>query len=420
MNHPKRILIVADNLEEFRNRNRCFEELPREWEVRYSQSTGDAVFCARHSDFDVIFADLSEGPMAGADVLYELRLRQPNSIRFLLTDGLDKDVMTACAKGVHQVLQKPLDGEMLKQALERAELVHELLRDEQIQKLAASIRIFPSRPKVYLELLRELRSPMGSVEAAGRLVEQDLGISAKLLQVVNSAYFGLERRISSPAEAVLHLGTQTAAPLVLALEVFAQFDHLHPNYFAIDHVWKHSQTVADGARRIAETVTKDPDIIAAAYAAGLLHDIGKLALSINIKEEYGGVLRLARQRGVPVWQAENDAFGATHAAVGAYLLAAWGMPAAVIRAVAGHHAPASTLPLEFTSATAVHLANTLEYARVPLRQAFFGFAPDLDYPAELGLEHFLERFHNRLPSAPSIAVSGEGGTGGGFISTRVE
>src|SRR5690606_28867279 len=98
----------------------------------------------------------------------------------------------------------------------------------------------------------------------------------------------------------------------------------------------------------------------------LLHDIGKLALSINIKEEYGGVLRLARQRGVPVWRAELETLGTTHAAVGAYLLAIWGLPAAVVQAVAGHHHLACSLPEEFTALTAVHLANTLEYMQPAL------------------------------------------------------
>lgn len=392
----KSILIVADNLAEFRRTNPCFDALGPLWKVEFSQSKADALFCARRSEFDLVFVDLEAGPKAGADLVCDLRVRMPNAIYFLISPEMDPEVLIACAKINLQFLQKPLQEEVLQTALGRAELVHEILQDPSIQKLVSNIRIFPSRPKVYLELMRELRSPMGSAQSVGELVEQDLGISAKLLQVINSAYFGLQQRISSPADAVLHLGMETTASLVLALEVFAHFDHLHPNYFAIDHVWRHSQTVAESARRIATELSPGSQVAQDSYTAGLLHDIGKLALAINIKEEYGGVLRLARHRGIPVWQAERETFGTTHAAVGAYLLALWGMPGPVVNAVARHHGPASKLPREFSSMTAVHLANTLEYNRAALRNAFQGLHLDLDYPPELGIQQYLPEELTRL------------------------
>ena len=402
MTNAKSILIVADNLAEFRRTNPCFDSLGHAWEVEYSQSKADALFCVRRSGFDLIFVELAAGPKAGADLVCELRLRLPNAVYFLLGPEMDPEVLIACAKLNLQFLQKPLQEEVLQTALGRAELVHQILQDLAIQKLIGNIRIFPSRPKVYLDLMRELRSPMSSAQSVGEIVEQDLGISTKLLQVTNSAYFGLQQRISSPTDAVVHLGMETTASLVLALEVFAHFDHLHPNYFAMDHVWRHSQTVAENARRIAGELSGNTQAAQDAYTAGLLHDIGKLALAINIKEEYGGVLRLGRHRGIPVWQAEFETFGTTHATVGAYLLALWGMPAAVVQAVASHHDPASQLSPAFSAVGAVHLANMLEYNRVALRNAFQGLRLDLDYPVELGFQQYLpgNLTHPRSTSEP--------------------
>ena len=411
MTKLKRILIVADNLAEFRSTNPCFESLGTGWTIEFSQSRADALFCVRRSEYDLVFVDLTEGCKSGADLIHELRVRQSQAIYFLLGPEADSDVLISCAKGNHQFLQKPLEADALQSALERAELVHALLMDEAVQKLVASIRVFPSRPRVYLELMRELRSVNASAQSVGELVEQDLGISTKLLQVTNSAYFGLQQRISSPTEAVLHLGMETTASLVLALEVFAHFDHLHPHYFAIDHVWRHSQSVAESARRIAIDMSATDEVTRDSFTAGLLHDIGKLALSINVREEYGGVLRLARQRGLPVWQAELETFRTTHATVGAYLLAIWGMNAPIVQAVAGHHMPANNLPTIFSPATAVHLANTLEYSRPALRKAFQGLCLDFDYPDELGLQQFLPGDEREGNDAEAVA-GGAGGTGG--------
>ena len=402
----KRILIVADNLAEFRKTNPCFDALGEGWKVDFSQSRADALFCVRHNEFDLVFVDLEAGPKAGADLVCELRARLANAIYFLIAPEMDPEVLIACAKINLQFLQKPLHEDVLQTALGRAELVHQVLQDPAIQKLVANIRIFPSRPKIYLELMRELRSAHGSAASVGELVEQDLGISAKLLQVTNSAYFGLQQRISSPTEAVLHLGMETTASLVLALEVFAHFDHLHPNYFAIDHVWRHSQKVAESARRIASELGAATQVLQDSYTSGLLHDIGKLALAINIKEEYGGVLRLARHSSIPVWQAEFETFNTTHAAVGAYLLAIWGMPGEVVRAVAAHHTPAARLSARFSAASAVHLANTLEYTRVALRNAFPDFRLDLNYPPELGFQQYLPEESSKIGSFPESRGSG--------------
>ena len=398
MTKQQKILVVADNLAAFRQCNPCLTNFRPDWDIEYSQSRADALFCIRRTEYDLVFVDLDAGTMTGSELIHELRLRQPNAIYFLLGAAADPDLLVACAKGVHQFLQKPLDPETLDLALERADLVQSLLMDGDIQKLVANIRIFPSRPETYLRVIRELRSADASAASVGELVEKDLGIATKLLQVANSAYFGLQQKVSAPAEAVLHLGLETTASLVLALEIFSQFDHHQPNYFAIDHVWKHCQGVAETARALAEAHCPSRQVARDAFTGGLLHDIGKLALSINIKEEYGGVLRLARQRGVPVWRAEWDTLGTTHAAVGAYLLALWGMPMAVVRAVAAHHDTTASLPGEFDAATAVHLANTLEYLRPPLKRAFPGLQLDLDYPASLGLEAY---FAEETAGAPA-------------------
>jgi putative nucleotidyltransferase with HDIG domain len=157
---------------------------------------------------------------------------------------------------------------------------------------------------------------------------------------------------------------ETTASLVLGIEAFSRLDNVKLLYFSTDQVWKHSQAVANSARAIAEHVTNDSSLAHDAYTAGLLHDVGKLALAVNLEEQYRQAHDTARSESLPLWEVEKQCFGATHADAGAYLLSLWGISAPVIEAVASHHLPAASLAGEFSACTAVHLANAFEHAEV--------------------------------------------------------
>ena len=139
-------------------------------------------------------------------------------------------------------------------------------------------------------------------------------------------------------------------------------------------------------------MSKEPAVAHEAYTGALLHDIGKLALAVNLEEQYRQALETAKQKNVPVYDVEQEVFGATHAQAGAYLLSLWGLPARVIEAVARHHRPARELSGEFSAVTAVHLANALEYAETSARSGFPEFRLDLDYPKELRIQENIEQF----------------------------
>jgi putative nucleotidyltransferase with HDIG domain len=239
-----------------------------------------------------------------------------------------------------------------------------------------------------MELMRELRSSKASAQAVGELISKDLAISSKLIQVVNSAYYGWARQVSEPADAVLLLGLEATASLVLSIESFARFDKIKPLYFSIDEVWKHSQKVAHSSKTIAETVSGDPAIVKDSFTAGLLHDIGKLALALNFEEEYRRAIGLAQTKSLTTCQAEVEIFGACHCEAGAYLLSIWGLPVPIIEAVASHHKPAGAMPISFNAATAVHLAESFEYEE-ELNQRNCGTVAaevDLNYSPDLNLQ----------------------------------
>ncbi|MGZ8940677.1 MAG: HDOD domain-containing protein [Limisphaerales bacterium] len=389
-----RILVLIDNAAALAQVEPHFAALPEAWKVHVSQSSEDALCQLEQVAFDVIFVDLKSGPLASIQFLHQVWSRHPSTIRFLLSDSLAPDIMVTCALGPHQVLLKPLEGPAIRNAMERAALVNRLFQNKDVQTLVSRIRTFPSRPTIYAEVIRELRSSNASAQTVGELVSRDLAISAKLLQITNSAFFGFNRPVAKPGDAVLLLGMETTASLVLGIEAFSQLDNVKLKYFSTDQIWRHCQIVANSARAIAEHVTQDADLAQEAYTAALLHDIGKLALAVNLDEAYRDALNVGREKHIPAWQVERQAFGATHAEAGAYLLSLWGLPANVIEAVANHHIPARELSSEYTALTALHVANAIDHSLTQQRVPGEEVQIDLDYPAELRIIEQLDTFRD--------------------------
>jgi putative nucleotidyltransferase with HDIG domain len=329
---------------------------------------------------EIVFTHLRAGAVASTCFLNEVWTRNPQSTRFLLGDSTaDADTLVRCALGPHQFIPAPIDPEKLDAALGRAKSIKSFLQNEKIRQVVSRMRTLPSRPALSIEVMRELRSVKASAGAVGELVAKDVAISTKLIQMANSAFYSPEQQVSTPVEAVLLLGLETTAALVLSIETFARLDKLKPLYFSMDRVWKHSQAVADLARKICQLMDSDAETSAHVYTAGLLHDIGKLALAQNFGEDYERILKDAEQKALPLHELEAESFGASHAETGAYLLALWGMPLPIVEAVAGHHLPGDKLSREFSAVTALRLADQLVNAPERLKKIL------PEYPRELGL-----------------------------------
>ena len=387
-----RILLLADEAGDLSKLKALFAEAVPDRPIFSASNGKEALAALEKHDFESVFCDLSGGADAGVQFLQEVWKMRPRTVRFLLARSMTPDLMVTCALGANHFLQKPLDVLTLGAAVSRADAINQFVRNERIQSLVSRMRTLPSRPSLYLEVMRELRSSTASATTVGELVEKDLAISTKLIQVVNSAFYGMSQQVTEPSAAVLLLGLETTASLVLSIEAFARFDKVKPIYFSMDRVWRHSQGVANSAKRIAELMTNDPDIARHAFTAGLLHDIGKLALALNFEEQYHGALKLAEKQKLSPVEVEAQVFGATHAEAGAYLLAIWGLPLPIVEAVARHHSPAHSLDKHFSATTALHIAERLEYAEDLARNGNKEAAVDLNYPAELELAGRIDEF----------------------------
>jgi HD-like signal output (HDOD) protein len=220
----------------------------------------------------------------------------------------------------------------------------------------------------------------------GEAVAKDPALTARLLQTVNSAFFGLTHRVADPTEAVTILGVETAKSVLLCVQVFTHFEGIQAGNLSAESLWKHSLSVAGLCKQITLAETGDRARADEAFTAGLLHDVGKLLLACNLPQDYDLVLETARQSQSPLCQVERQTFGATHEEVGAYVLGLWGLPIPVLEAVGFHHRPQERAGDSFALLTAVHVANSIVHFLHPDGSTLLPATVDLDYLDKLGLQ----------------------------------
>jgi len=233
--------------------------------------------------------------------------------------------------------------------------------NDSLAKLISKMQKLPTLPALYVEMQTELAKPAASIETIGALIAKDPAMTAKILRLVNSAVFGLTMKVSGPAQAVVYLGVARTTSLVLAAALTRDFDEIVCADFSHENFWVHSVTVGNFAHAIALCETQDYGLAGVAFTAGLLHDVGKLLLAANLPEVYGQILSEAQRGALPIQRVEKEVLGGTHGELGACLLGKWGLPGAILEAIAWHNAPAKSTDSKFSALTAVHMANAFAH-----------------------------------------------------------
>lgn len=380
----RKILFVDDQEHVLRGLRRMLDHMQSEWEMQFAGSGQEALEIMAKNPFDVVVTDMRMPGMDGAQLLEEVSKRHPQTVRIVLTGQADRESVLRAVRPTHQYLSKPCDAETLHYTVARACAIRGLLAEPSLKQLVSQISSLPSVPSLYTELLEELKSCDGSIQRVGQLISQDIAMTAKILQLTNSALFGLRQQVHSPAQAAILLGMETLKALVLSVQLFSQFKKGDLRAFSIEALLQHSLAVGNYARLIAKAERAAQALVSDAFLAGVLHDAGKLVLATNAPEQYHHALTLAGEKRIPLWVAERETFGVSHAEVGAYLLALWGLPESIVEATAFHHQPGQCQHKHLSSLTVVHVANALEQQRNPAK--LVPAAPvDIDYLTFLGL-----------------------------------
>jgi HD-like signal output (HDOD) protein/CheY-like chemotaxis protein len=375
----RRVLFITDDPNLQRVLRLMAEPLQDEWEAHFSHSGPDAYTRLENAPYDSIITDTRLAGTDCGELLSEIRRRHPQTVRIVLAGQGDQDNLVRLVSLAHRVLPKPCDPVELYAAIQRAHSLRELLASPALVAVIGRIGSIPTLSTLYTRIAEELTFPDYSLATIGELVSQDPGIAAKMLQMANSALVGLRKPATTPGQAVRILGADLTRTLVLAADLFSRYNPNTLRPFSIDLLWEHSQAVGQLASEIATVEQAGERVIRESALAGLFHDIGRLMLASQLPGPYREVLALMRTDSLTAAQAEERVFGSSHAEVGGYLLGLWGMPDALVEAVAWHHNPLGCPGASFTALTAVHAADAI------IRREE-GVEPDLEYLTRLGLE----------------------------------
>jgi len=208
----------------------------------------------------------------------------------------------------------------------------------QARRLLARNINLPTLPAVMQKLSALLEDPDAGARDIGQLVAEDVSLTAKVLKIANSAYYGLRERCLAPQQAASILGMKVLRNVVMQAAVTKQYEHLRGGAFDLDALWRHSILTAHCCqylgRKCQNSIGLAPDEL---YICGLLHDLGKVVLLDALGKEYQKVVEQSRDTNVKLHVAEEQTLGFTHADVGAMVVQQWGLPESVHGAILYHH-----------------------------------------------------------------------------------
>jgi len=381
------ILFVDDEpavLEGLENRLRPWRT---SWSMRFAGSGAAALEMLARKPADVVVTDMLMPGMDGAALLREVRERLPEAVRVVLSGQTDRQGVLRSMPLAHQFIAKPCEGSRLQAVVTRACTLRDRLFSHSVKAAIAGLGTLPVLPRLYWDLCRELERPDVSVPRVAAILEQDIALTARVLQLVNSAFFACPRPVIHIRDAVAVLGIDPLRAMVASVEIMRAMSEIGmPPGFSLQRLQAHSLQAALVAQQLLTDATQRPMAIAAA----MLHDIGHLVLSLSMPEQRLRVRDHAISHDMPIAAAEQEIIGCTHADVGAHLLALWGLPQALVETVAYHHAPGEAGESTFSVTGALHVADWLVHPRdcadrLPLPEV------DRAYLAKVGeLEHLDE------------------------------
>lgn len=390
-----RILFVDDEPRVLDGLRRSLLAKRGQWDMAFAVGGAAALEELERAPFDVLVTDMRMPEVDGLALLTAARERWPRMARIILSGYMDMEVALRSTSVAHRFLAKPCDPQELEAVVERTRRLAALLTDEALRAAAGEVGTLATRPAVFTELERVIADPGASVTDVSRIIAREVSLTAKVLQLVNSSFFGLARRVSSAEQAVNYLGVNVIRALVLSHEIgeVAGAHSLPPEFSLVAHQ-EHALRVASLARHIAGGGALADD----AFLAGVLHDVGELLLATQRRREwFVEAPAMARARGIARHEAETLLFGTSHAEVGAYLVGLWGLPSRIVEAVAYHHLPSRLGGDTMDVLAAVHLADALvTEATTESASGGNGAVVDADHVAALGVGERLDGWRAAL------------------------
>lgn len=377
----RRVLFVDDEQAILDGLRSMLRPQRREWEMSFALGGAAALDELKREAFDVVVTDMRMPVVDGAELLRQVKALQPRTVRIVLSGQTDTETAMKTVFTAHQFLSKPCDGERLRSVVKRACGLNEVVFSDELKALAGDVSLLPTAPRTYLAISEAIEDPTCGISDVVRIVEREPALCAKVLQVVNSAFFGLPRSVSSVAQATNYLGTLTLRNLALAMETLAASQGRQLGLSSQELLGFRTNALFTAllGRRWYATDRRKAD---EAFVAGMLRDMGHLVLA-------------AQQR-------SHASEQHNHGALGAYLLGLWGIPHAVLEPVAFHEQPELVEHEGLEVVDVVHIADRIagELAPSPFQPA--PPALDTERLGRLGVAN--EQLQQLRADAPQLLI----------------
>lgn len=380
---PANLLIVGDNRELFDGVLDAIPSICPYWNAQFQSDAASAnrILC----DDDTIDAVVVQSRLTDSDGLQFLETVWedfPQMARILVAAQHSPLLSKDLGLLAHEVIACPFNAIHFVSAVEAAIETQRRISDPALQNLLSDIDTLPSPPRSVLELNEALRRPDAQVAEIAGIVDANVAITTKLLRTVNSAYFGLSTPIVDTAQAIAYLGLQTVRNLVGSLELLNSLQPGDPDVVAeVEKLQAHSLAVAGVAQGYMPTRQGAQD----AYIAGMLHDVGLLALVSCAPVHYMALREEVQHSGRELVACELDVVGATHTAIGAYVLGLWGFPSWLVEAVSCSHDADSLAEWSLDVTSAVFVAEQMVNANTETPSWEGSRMPSAEYLEALGL-----------------------------------
>ena len=323
----KRILFVDDEPSILAALKNLLYKDRRRWDLSFAPSGEAALELLAVQPVDVVVSDMRMPGIDGATFLNRVKDAWPSTARIMLSGHADREAIVRALPAVHQLLAKPCDAQTLRGTIERSLELEATIQDPRVRAVIGQIDRIPSSPQMVHSLAQLISSSTASPAEVAALVSQDPGLSAKVLQLVNSAYFGNGQKTSSIVEAVSLLGTDQLRYICMTARVFSAASVEEFPGFSLE-------TARSEATRRAKLASSEE-----AYAGALLLEVGRIVLALGFPAEYRLLLAEAASTGTSELVLERRTFGATHLEIGACLLGLWGLPTPILDLVRGRWQP---------------------------------------------------------------------------------
>ncbi|MBF0609798.1 MAG: HDOD domain-containing protein [Magnetococcales bacterium] len=341
-----RLIFVDDESGILSTMRRIMWRKREQWQVDFASSGLDGLELLRQFSPHVVISDMRMPGMEGAEFLAQVAQSHPATVRIIMTGNSSVETFIKVVGPVHMVLYKPVEPDHFIELIDRLAYLFSMPISLQARHFLGSVTSLPLVPTLHHQLMKALNDPGCTFDKISEIIAMDPALTAKILHLINSALFGLTRKVVRLEDAIRLLGMDIIRSLALGTTFFSRFDGMVAGK-TVESMAYQSLQVARCAKWIAGRLTNDPQVRDEAFLAGLLHRLGYLVVLAQQAEE-----RTDESDAIPLEKDEQ-----IQGWMGAFLLGLWGLSSSIMGVMAFYLRPQSAPRPDCPVLLAVHLAH---------------------------------------------------------------